>query len=90
MQSPARPALRRRARARAADPARLIAYDFETAPIRSGTPRPLYLTAHGSGMRYASPIRSMAHLRAELVNHFLTEENEGATFVAWNGNRFDA
>jgi len=90
MQSPARPALRRRARSRAADPARIIAYDFETAPIRSGTPRPLYLTAYGSGMHYASPIRSMAHLRAELVQHFLTEETEGATFVAWNGNRFDA
>ena len=89
MQSPARPALRRRARSRAADPARIIAYDFETAPIRSGTPRPLYLTAYGKGMHYASPIRSMAHLRAELVQHFLTEANEGATFVAWNGNRFD-
>lgn len=87
---PQRPALRRRARSRAAKPARIVAYDFETAPIRSGTPRPLYLTAAGDDWRYAAPIRSMAHLHDELCAHFLTEENAGTVFCAWNGNRFDA
>lgn len=87
---PVKPAFRRRARSRAAKPTRIVAYDFETTTIRSGTPRPLYLTACGQGMRYAEKIRSMAHLRAELVAHFLTEENEGTVFAAWNGNRFDA
>ena len=87
---PQRPALRRRARSRAAKPARIVAYDFETAPIRSGTPRPLYLTAAGDDWRYAAPIRSMAHLHDELVEHFLTDAQAGTVFCAWNGNRFDA
>ncbi len=86
----AKPAFRRRERRRPASPARIVAYDFETAPIRSGTPRPLYLTAVGDDWRYASPIRTMAHLHDELVEHFLTEELAGSTFAAWNGNRFDA
>ena len=81
---PQKPAFRRRARKRAASPARIVAYDFETGPIRSGTPRPLYLTAAGDDWRYASPIRSMAHLHDDLVAHFLTEENAGTTFAAWN------
>lgn len=87
---PQRPAFKRRERRRPASPARIVAYDFETAPIRSGTPRPLYLTAAGDDWRYASPIRTMAHLHDELVAHFLTEELAGSTFAAWNGNRFDA
>ena len=85
-----KPAFRRRERKRAANPARLVAYDFETAPIRSGTPRPLYLTAAGDDWRYAAPIRTMAHLHDELVAHFLTDDLAGSVFCAWNGNRFDA
>ena len=87
---PQKPSFRRRARSRAAKPARIVAYDFETAPIRSGTPRPLYLTAAGDDWRYAAPIRSMAHLHDELVEHFLTDAQAGTVFCAWNGNRFDA
>jgi hypothetical protein len=82
--------MRRRERKRPADPARIVAYDFETAPIRAGTPRPLYLTAHGDGWSYASPVRSMAQLRDELVEKFLIPAHHGTMFVAWNGNRFDA
>ncbi len=85
-----KPALRRKERKRDAKPTRIVGYDFETAAIRSGTPRPLYLTAVGDDWRYASPIRSMAHLHDELVEHFLTDDQAGSTFAAWNGNRFDA
>lgn len=87
---PQRPAFKRRERRRPASPARIVAYDFETAPIRSGTPRPLYLTAAGNDWRYASPIRTMAHLHDELCAHFLTDDLAGSVFCAWNGNRFDA
>jgi hypothetical protein len=82
--------MRRRERRKPADPARIVAYDFETAPIRAGTPRPLYLTAHCDEWSYAGQIHSMAHLHEELVAHFLIPRNWGRMFVAWNGNRFDA
>ena len=86
-----KPALRRRKpRAKKPKPACLIAYDFETTRIRVGTPRPLYLTAYGAGFVVESPIRDMVHLTALLRTQFLTEENLGTCFVAWNGNRFDA
>jgi len=75
---------------RAAKPIRLIGYDFETTRINVGTPRPVYLTAFAPDFTFASPIRDMEHLCSVLVNEFLTEENRGCKFVAWNGNRFDA
>lgn len=80
----------RRERRRAARLPRLVAYDLETDPIRPGSPRPLYLTAYGDGFELAHPIRSMRELHQVLSEQVLTEANQGARFVAWNGNRFDA
>lgn len=85
-----RPNFERKERVRPARPAKLIAYDFETTKIKAGTPRPLYLTAFGALFTFESRIRDMAHLRAVLRTQFLTMDNKGAKFVAWNGNRFDA
>jgi len=84
--------MRRVVRTKDAEPAPLIAYDYETTRIREGTPRPLYITAFGTdpAMHYESPIDSMSHLQTILVANFLTEENRGCKFVAWNGNNFDA
>ena len=78
-------------RKKAPAPARLIAYDFETTRIQPGTPRPLYLTAYSQDppMHYASAIGDMTELTLILVNQFLTPENAGCKFVAWNGNKFD-
>jgi len=76
-------------RKRAPSPRQIVAYDFETTRIQPGTPRPLYITAFGAGVDYASPIRDMAHLGKILETQFLTDENQGLSFVAWNGNRFD-
>lgn len=80
----------RKQRKRAPRPRVLIAYDFETDRIAVGTPRPRYITAYGSAFAFESRIRDMAHLTAILRTQFLTDENLGAAFVAWNGNRFDA
>ena len=79
-------------RKRAPVPSILCAYDYETTRIEKGTPRPLYITAFGKRikMNYASTIDDMKHLQNILVNNFLTEENHGTKFVAWNGNNFDA
>lgn len=78
-------------RKRDAVAAKIIAYDYETTKIKAGTPRPLYITAHGRAMyEYAAPIGNMLDLQNILVNNFLTEENRGCKFVAWNGNNFDA
>lgn len=79
-------------RKRAPDPAILCAYDYETTPIAEGTPRPEYITAYGKRIKmcYESGIDNMLHLQNILVNNFLTEENHGTKFVAWNGNNFDA
>jgi len=85
-----KPALARRDRKRAAKPVRHIAYDFETDPIRPGSPRPLYLTAWAPDFRLETPIRNFVDLHSILTTHFLTPELEGRRFVAWNGNRFDA
>lgn len=80
----------RKKRARKPKPRRLIAYDFETTRIDVGTPTPVYLTAHGADFSVDTPIRSWAQLTAILRTQFLTDENLGAAFVAWSGNRFDA
>lgn len=85
-----KPALVKRERRRAARLPRFIAYDLETDPIRAGSPRPLYLTAYGDGFQVERRIRSMSELHDVLVRHLLIEATQGARFVAWNGNRFDA
>jgi hypothetical protein len=85
-----KPGFAQKARIRAAKPARLIAYDFETTRIAAGTPRPLYLTAFGADFAIETPIRDMQHLTALLRSQFLTDDNKSCKFVAWNGNRFDA
>lgn len=41
-------------------------------------------------MDFQRSIKNMAELTHILLTVFLTEENKGARFVAWNGNRFDA
>lgn len=84
--------MRRVVRKKAPKPSILCAYDYETTRIERGTPRPLYITAFGRqiNMRYESSIDSMMHLQNILVNNFLTEENHGTKFIAWNGNNFDA
>lgn len=86
------PILRRKVRVRDASPSVLIAYDLETTRIAKGTPRPLYITAFSEsrGFSLSSPVRDIAHLREILLERFLTPENVGARFVAWNGNHFDA
>lgn len=85
-----KPDLIRHQRARVAKAAKIVAYDLETTRIAEGTPRPLYITAHGDNFSYASPIDSMSMLHHILTNYFLVPEFEGTKFVAWNGNRFDA
>lgn len=84
--------LRRKVRVKDAPASNLVAYDLETTNIAKGTPRPLYLTAFNEarGISIAAPVRDIAHLRELLINHFLTPDNIGARFVAWNGNNFDA
>jgi hypothetical protein len=68
---------------------RMIAYDLETTRIEVGTPRPLYLTAYGENFSFSGRLDSLANLRDILVSRFLTPENNGVRFVAWNGNNFD-
>ena len=84
--------LRRVERKKAALPSRLIAYDFETTRIARGTPRPLYLTAHGEAPAFSfdGPIDSMEHLSLLLQTRFLTDDLSGVRYVAWNANNFDA
>lgn len=85
-----RPTFAQKRRQKKPKPRRLFAYDFETTRIQPGTPRPLYLTAYGHGLSLATPIRDMTHLGDLLRAYFLIPENEGAAFVGWNANRFDA
>lgn len=85
-----KPALEKRTRKRKAKPRVIYAYDLETTRIEAGTPRPLYLTLYGAGVAVASPVKSMQQLTALVRAYFLTPENIGASFVAWNANRFDA
>ena len=70
----------------------MIAYDFETTRIAKGTPRPLYLTAHGLNPAFSfdGPIDSMEHLSTILETRFLTDDLNGARYVAWNANNFDS
>ncbi len=70
----------------------MIAYDFETTRIARGTPRPLYLTAHGLNPAFSfdGPIDSMEHLSTILETRFLTDDLSGARYVAWNANNFDS
>lgn len=68
----------------------MIAYDLETTKIEKGTPRPLYITAFGAAFQYSGKVDSVVHLRDILQSQFLTLENNGARFIAWNGNNFDA
>lgn len=69
----------------------MIAYDLETTNIAVGTPRPLYITAYAPDIIDLSiSIKNAEQLTNILLTYFLTEENLGACFVAWNGNRFDA
>lgn len=55
-----------------------------------GTPDPVYITAYGDGFAIDGPVRDMPHLTKILRAQFLTEENKGTAFVAWNSNRFDS
>lgn len=85
-----RPSLVRAERKRAAQPAKIIAYDFETTRIEAGTPRPLYLTAYSPDFCFDGAIEGWSELTRYLKTRFLIEANKGCKFVAWNGNRFDA
>lgn len=67
----------------------IIAYDLETTNIAKGTPRPLYLTACGADFWHSGEVLGIKHLGDILTTRFLTPENKGCRFVAWNGNRFD-
>ena len=84
--------LRRVTRKKLSAPSKIIAYDFETTRIAKGTPRPLYLTAHGEAPEFSfdGPIDSMEHLAQLLTTRFLIDELAGAKFVAWNANNFDS
>lgn len=86
------PCLSRHARKREPQRVRFVAYDLETTRIRAGTPRPLYLTAYAENPDFyvSQRIESIDHLGDLLVARFLTVENIGTRFVAWNGNHFDA
>jgi hypothetical protein len=68
----------------------IIAYDFETTSIKKGTPEPLYLTACGKDYFLSTRIKENDHLALVLSQEFLTLENNGCRFVAWNGNKYDA
>ena len=73
----------------------LITYDLETTNIAEGTPELLYLTAYGETMRLSIKIDGKKDNKLNLYKdileqHFLTTENNGAQFVAWNANRFDS
>jgi hypothetical protein len=73
---------------------RLIAYDLETTKIQAGTPRVLYLTAYngreGEEFWFSGAIKGQRHLAEIIETRFLTKENVGTRFIAWNGNGYDA
>lgn len=79
----------RRQRVTEERPHRFIAYDFETSAIKAGTPEVRYLTAYGEDFWFSGEIKSISHLLEILETRFLTDENAGVRFVAWNGNNFD-
>lgn len=82
-----KPMKRKEGRARAPKP--IIAYDLETTRIREGTPDPLYITWHGEATIGSLKVTDLAHLGEIVVSRLLVPENNGARFVAWNGNNFD-
>lgn len=82
--------LRRKSRVREITPSRIVAYDLETTRIEVGTPRPLYLSLADGERLDGWPVRSIPHLCELIETHFLTEDQSGAKFVAWNANNFDA
>ena len=70
-------------------PHQIIAYDLETTRIKAGTPEVRYITAFGERFRFSERVDSEEQLGLFLRNCFLTEDNKGARFIAWNGNSFD-
>jgi len=68
---------------------RIIAYDLETTSIKAGTPDLRYITAFGAGFQLSEKCTSFKTLLNILQTSFLTPENKGARFIAWNGNNFD-
>ena len=68
----------------------LVAYDLETTNIAKGTPKLKYITAFGESLRVSAEVTNPGELLDILLAKFLTEENDGFRFVAWNGNRYDA
>lgn len=91
------PALRRSESKGSAKPSRIVAFDFETTRIEPGTPQPLYLTAFNGGdgtervrkFELQLSIKSLHALRLILRRYFLTRDEVGTKFVAWNANNFD-
>lgn len=76
----------------------LISYDLETTRIQSGTPSVLYITAYGDVRdskdiyKLSIPItgKNKKKLFCQILEQrLLTKQNNGARFVAWNGNKFD-
>lgn len=69
-----------------------IAYDLETTRIKAGTPKVLYITAHGENFRLAKPIIGKDPDRCFLdilENFFLVPDLIKYRFIAWNANNFD-
>lgn len=85
---------------------RMIAYDLETTNICEGTPTIKYLTAYADaqtiGTKRHAPVNvsiairgadrhdALAQCLTMLETYLLIPENNGARFVAWNGNKYDA
>ena len=68
----------------------IIAYDFETTPVKVGTPQLRYVTAYGDGYELSGPAGSIEELAAILLEYFLTDDTAGVRFVGWNSNHYDA
>jgi hypothetical protein len=86
---------RERSKARHAEKllkSKIIAYDFETTNIASGTPKLLYITAYGENFSVSNnlttqdPELSLLYL---LERRFLIPELNHTKFIAWNGNKYD-
>lgn len=68
----------------------ILGYDLETDRIAEGTPGLRYITAFGDGFKLSMRVNSIEEYRHILESHLLIPEFNGAMFIAWNGNRFDA
>jgi DNA polymerase type B, organellar and viral len=70
---------------------KIIAYDFETSSIKSGTPTLKYLTAFSTENDFSLSVEvhSLEKLLYYLETYFLTTENNRTKFVAWNSNNYD-